>query len=435
MPGSAVRNSRTLDTENWLGISLLVLSLICIEFASIAEVALATVPRFTRTPSEDDAQEKDSLAWVAERRTLLPVTLITLKTAGILFAGSIAGWLFYRARGLDWESLAIIAGLCLAVLVFLQIIPASLAATNPERALRMVNFPLRVLDLLLRPLTMVYGKLGAVAITFIPKRYPLERNEAEEEVQALVEEIGEWGESLEAQEREMIRRIIGLDSTVVREIMVPRPDIIAAEADSPLSSGVDLIIQHGVSRIPIFEETVDDIVGVVYAKDLLRALHQPNAPTTLRALARRPHFVPESKKIDDLLKEFRENHIHMAIAVDEYGGTAGLVSLEDLLEEIVGDIEDEYDRTELPIQRVSDDEAVLDARVSIADLNEIFGTKIGQEDFSTVGGLVYAQLGKIPTVGDEIHVNGLSISVVSTTGRRIRKVRALHRKEAVEDHA
>ena len=125
----------------------------------------------------------------------------------------------------------------------------------------------------------------------------------------------------------------------------------------------------------------------------------------------------------------------MAVAVDEYGGTAGLVSLEDLLEEIVGDIEDEYDRTERSIQRISDDEAVLDARVSIADMNELFGTKIVQEDFSTVGGLVYAQLGKMPSEGDEVSVNGLTISVVSTTGRRIRKVRALHRQEALEERA
>ena len=398
-----------MDTENWIGVGLLLLSLTIIEFTSVAEVALARITRFTRVHRDAATQTDSPLAWVAERRKYLPLTLLTLKTGGVIFAGSMAGWLLYQAQGLGWESLLIGTALCLAALVVLQIALTSLASTNPERAMLIVNFPLRMLDRLLHPVTLLYGKLGATA-----------------------EEIGESGEVLEPQEREMIRGIIGLDSTMVREIMIPRPDIVAAEADDLLASGVDLIIQHGVSRIPIYEETIDDIVGVVYAKDLLRALHQPGAPTTLRSLARRAHFVPESKKIDDLLIEFRENHIHMAVAVDEYGGTAGLVSLEDLLEEIVGDIEDEYDRAELSIQRVSDDEAVLDARVSIADMNELFGTKIVQEDFSSVGGLVYAQLGKIPTVGDEVSVNGLTISVVSTTGRRIRKVRALHRQEALE---
>jgi CBS domain containing-hemolysin-like protein len=262
-------------------------------------------------------------------------------------------------------------------------------------------------------------------VAVAPKRRPQELTQAEDELQAIVEEIGELSEPLEEQERDMIRRIIGLESTTVREIMVPRPDIIAAEADAPLSTGIDLIVKYGVSRIPIYEDTVDEVVGVVYAKDLLRATHQADAPATLRALARKPHFVPESKKIDELLKELRENHIHMAIVVDEYGGTAGLVSLEDLLEEIVGEIEDEYDRGEVSVQRISPHEAVLDARVSIADLNELFGTSITQEDFATIGGLVYAELGKIPAVGNEIRVDGLTITVLATSGRRIRKVRAV----------
>lgn len=415
-----------MDTESWIGVSLLVLSLICIEFAAITEVALATLPRLLRPQSGNGATAKNPLAWAAERRTLLPVTLLTLKTAGIVFAGSLVGLLLYRARGLGWESLFIIAIVSLAALVFLQTIPAALAATDPERAMRLVNFPLRVLDLLLRPFTLIYGRLASLAVGLIPRRQSPDQIEAEEDLQAFVEELGERSESLEAQEREMIRRIIGLESTTVREIMVPRPDIIAAEADAPLATGVDLIMQSGVSRIPIYEETIDNTVGVVYAKDLLRALHEADAPATLRALARPPHFVPESKKIDDLLKEFREKHVHMAIVVDEYGGTAGLVSLEDLLEEIVGEIEDEYDRTESAIQRISPEEVVLDARVSIADLNDLFGTAITQEDFATVGGLVYAQLGKIPNVGDEISVDGLTISVLATAGRRIRKVRAIH---------
>jgi CBS domain containing-hemolysin-like protein len=209
----------------------------------------------------------------------------------------------------------------------------------------------------------------------------------------------------------------------VREIMVPRIDMVAVEADATVDDVLRLVIDKGFSRIPVYEETIDNIIGVVYAKDLLRCLAEGRHPASLKEIARPPYFIPEGKRIDELLAELREHKVHMAIVVDEYGGTAGLVTIEDVLEEIVGEIQDEFDREEVSIERLTDTEAVLDARVSLDALNELFGLEIKSEDYDTVGGFVYHQLGRMPAPGDEVRADGLVLRVLSIHGHRIKKIR------------
>jgi CBS domain containing-hemolysin-like protein len=223
----------------------------------------------------------------------------------------------------------------------------------------------------------------------------------------------------------MIRGIIKLVGTAAREIMVPRIDIVAVDTDATVEEVMALIMERGYSRIPLYEGTIDNVVGVLYAKDFLRYLARGAHPPSLKDIARPPYFIPESKKVDELLGEMRLNRVHMAIVVDEYGGTAGLVTIEDLLEEIVGEIEDEYDRSEVTIERLSVDEAILDARVGIDDLNELFGLAVEGEDFDTVGGFVYHLLGRVPIPGDEVCADSLRLRVLSVLGRRIKKVRAI----------
>jgi CBS domain containing-hemolysin-like protein len=228
---------------------------------------------------------------------------------------------------------------------------------------------------------------------------------------------------LEEDEHKMIRSIIKLDQTMVREIMVPRVDIVALDVNVPLSEVIKAIIDHGLSRIPLYQDTIDEIVGVVYAKDLLRLWGQSDSPVNLKEVARKAHFVPETKRVDELLHEFREKRVHMAVVVDEYGGVAGLVSLEDLLEEIVGEIEDEFDIGESNIEVISPNEVIADARVNIGQLNEALSLTIEGDDFDTIGGFIFHHLGQIPSPGEEIQANGVKMSVLSTTGRRIRKVK------------
>jgi CBS domain containing-hemolysin-like protein len=198
---------------------------------------------------------------------------------------------------------------------------------------------------------------------------------------------------------------------------------VAAAATSTVRDVVDRIVESGHSRVPLFDGTIDNIIGVVYAKDLLRFLRDGSQTAPVRPLAREASYVPETKKVDDLLHEMQQTRVHVAIVVDEYGGTAGLITIEDLIEEIVGEIRDEYDVEEAMIEEVSDHEALFDARVSIRDVNDTLDLDIEDEDFDTLGGLLYHELGKVPNVGDEVRIDGAVVTVLSTTGRRVRKVR------------
>jgi CBS domain containing-hemolysin-like protein len=206
--------------------------------------------------------------------------------------------------------------------------------------------------------------------------------------------------------------------------MTPRIDIAAVDTDSTAEDAIKLIVEKGYSRIPLYEKNADTIVGIVYAKDLFRFLADGAMPAKLADIARKPFFVPESKRVDDLLTEMRKQRTHMAIVVDEYGGTAGLVTIEDMLEEIVGEIEDEHDVAEEHIVRVSDNEALLDGRVSIDDVNELFHTVIDAQDFDTIGGCVFHLLGRMPVVGDETETAGLKLQVLAVDGHRVKRVRA-----------
>ena len=243
-----------------------------------------------------------------------------------------------------------------------------------------------------------------------------------DDVPTFVDEAGQV-QSLEEDESQMVRSILQLDKTLAREIMVPRIDIVALDANAPLSELVRTVIDAGVSRIPVYEGTIDNVVGVVYAKDVLRYWNQPDDGLSLTQLARAPHFIPETKRVDELLQEFRGKRVHLAIVVDEYGGVAGLVSLEDLMEEIVGEIEDEFDTNVRQIETLGPHEVIMDAAVSIDDLNETLSLDIRGDDFDTVGGFILDRLGKIPVPGDEIREDGFLVSVLTTTGRRIRKVK------------
>jgi CBS domain containing-hemolysin-like protein len=223
----------------------------------------------------------------------------------------------------------------------------------------------------------------------------------------------------------MMRGILAMSEQSVREVMSPRTDIAAVSTDGSIGDVMKLINETGFSRIPLYAESIDHVVGVVYAKDLLAYLRSGELAPSLRAIARPPYFVPETKRVDELLSEMRRDQVHMAIAVDEYGGTAGLVTVEDLIEEIVGEIADEYDTEEREVERVAEDEFVVDARVSIDELNELFGATIASEDFDTVGGLVLSLLGRLASPGDEVvdEEHGLSFRVLSILGRRIKAVR------------
>jgi putative hemolysin len=255
--------------------------------------------------------------------------------------------------------------------------------------------------------------------------------DVDSDILALVEREEATG-GVEEQEQRMIRGIIGLEDKTAREIMVPRIDMAAVDVEDTVADVAAIVNERGFSRIPVYRESIDDIVGIVYAKDLLRAMTSGGGrERTLRDLLREPFFIPESKRLDGLLTEMQTTRTHLAVVVDEYGGTAGLVTIEDLLEEIVGEIEDEYDVSRPPMEVVSDDEVVIDAGMPTDVLDELFDYRVESEDFDTVGGFIIHQLGRLPSVGDEVRVDGLAIRVLSMSGRRVRRLRIL--RQTIDD--
>jgi putative hemolysin len=325
--------------------------------------------------------------------------------------------------------------LALFTIVFGELVPKTLALAHPEGFALTLSRPVDLLGRLLRPVVaMLTAATRAVARAF-GVEVTGQSQISTEELKLIVERGGEQG-ILEAEEEQMIHAVIELGERRLHEVMVPRIAMVALPASASFDDAIDRVVSEGHSRIPVYESTVDEIVGILYAKDLLPFLKSdvPEHPS-MRSLLRTPVFVPESMTIDDLLHEFQRRKVHIAIVLDEYGGTAGLVTIEDLLEEIVGEIQDEYDVEEPMLVSITEHEARVDGRASIDDLLELFDIEMALEDedeYDTVGGLIYHRVGGIPEPGDEVRVNGLRLTVESTDGRRVGKVLVVHEPKGDE---
>jgi len=248
------------------------------------------------------------------------------------------------------------------------------------------------------------------------------------EIRSLISEDGD-NSTLDEDEREMIQSIFAFHDRAVREIMIPRIDMVALDGDADAQASLPAVIEEGHSRIPVYSGSVDRIIGILYSKDLLRLVEEgrfTGGGRTLAELVRPAYFVPESKKIDEVLDEFRSKRIHMAVVIDEYGGTAGLVTLEDVIEEIVGEIEDEFDEEETLLTWVDDRRVRLDPKIDLEDLEEVLGVPLGHaegaETSETLGGLIYEAAGKVPDSGDRIVVGGYHITVEKVADQRIVRV-------------
>jgi CBS domain containing-hemolysin-like protein len=262
----------------------------------------------------------------------------------------------------------------------------------------------------------------------------------EEEIKTLVD-AGEEGGAIEEEEKEMIFSIFQLGDTLAREVMVPRIDIVGFEAELLLSDAARTLIATGHSRAPVYTGTIDNVIGLLYAKDVLAAWHAGAQDKRVREVMRPAIFVPEAKKVDDLLQEMQASRVQMVLVVDEYGGTAGLVTLEDIVEEIVGEIQDEYDLAEeMPYHELPDGSYRFNGGIDLDDVNELTGARLSKEAGETLGGLIYSLSGRVPAVGDVLETGGLRLKVEQVTGRRIRKVHATRSEagagtEADDDHA
>jgi putative hemolysin len=339
--------------------------------------------------------------------------------------------------GADGVALLIVTVLlALFTIVFGELVPKSIGLAYAERLSMLVAGPVEWIARLLGPLVWFLTRVTSGITKLLGVSMSSDAQMTAEELKLIVERGGEQG-ILEAEEEQMINAVIELGDRRLHEVMVPRIAIVALPVSATLDDAIDLIVEEGHSRIPIYEESIDGVLGIIYAKDLLPVLKVgSNARPTVRSLLRTPLFVPESMSIDDLLHEFQRRKVHIAIVLDEYGGTAGLLTIEDLLEEIVGEIQDEYDVEEPMIVQLSPDEARIDGRVDVDELTEIFDIPIALEDadeYDTLGGLIFHRLGKVPRPGDEVRLNGLKLTVETTDGRRVGKVLAVRQRDPDDD--
>jgi putative hemolysin len=415
---------------------------------SAAEISLVTIrrSRLQQLIEEGNRGARRVSRLVAKPGRMLAVIQLGITFVGFLaaaFAGaSIVDGLETLLVGLPvvGEHAALVALLIVTfiitviTIIFGELVPKSLGLAHAERFALFFAGPIDLLARVLRPFVwFLEGTTAAITRLLGVEEIHQERITSEE-LMILVERGGEQG-AIEAEEQQMIGAVLELGEQRVHEVMVPRIDIVGLPSDATVDQVVELIVREGHSRIPIFEESIDNVIGILYAKDLLPYLASGNTPA-LASILRTPLFVPESISVDDLLHSFQRRKVHIAIVLDEYGGTAGLVTIEDLIEEIVGEIQDEYDVEEPMIVALSENEARVDGRASVDDLGEHFGVALNgadSEHYDTVGGLVYHEMGGVPTVGDEVEVNGLTLTVESTDGRRVGKVLVVRRPKDDDD--
>ena len=328
-----------------------------------------------------------------------------------------------------WGVPGVVVAVLAAVLLFIaHAFGRALATIRPEPMSQLLYPPFRLIGPVTLLLTGVWYLLWhRIIARFFGVSAEQRVATSEEDLRILVDAVEET-QALEEEEREMINSIFEMSDRDVSEIMIPRVDLVAVEATSPVTQAIDIAVSSGHSRLPVFSGDLDHVVGLVHLRDLAEAMRRGRGETIVAELARPLHVVPEKKKIDELLREFQQEHLQMALVADEYGGTAGVVTIEDLVEEIVGEIRDEYDVEEERIQMLSDREAILDAGISIHDANEVLPLNLNDDDYDTIGGLVYDRLAKVPTAGDEVELDEFTVRVLSTKGRRVQRVQITMRE-------
>jgi CBS domain containing-hemolysin-like protein len=301
-----------------------------------------------------------------------------------------------------------------------DVLPRRVALAEP--APRLLSLRLSALSVIWRLFQPILALTRWIATLRPSPTRSAERDDiVERAFDSLADSVGVDESVIEPDERQMIRGVIGLEDTEVREVMVPRIDIVAVSVEATIEDVRRKIVASGHSRLPVYDETLDTIVGILYIKDLFCA--EASGDISLSSLARRAFVVPETKRVDALLEEFKRLKTHLAIVVDEFGGTAGLVTLEDILEEIVGEIEDEHDSHRRAIEKISPDVIQADGVVSLCDIAEELGIDVPDDEFETIGGLIYDRVGGVPRVGQSLDEHGLRITIEKMDGQRIRRVR------------
>lgn len=416
-----------MDVETGLVLAGIMLCLFVLAFTSAVDAAMTAIGRHRLgLLHETDARRAQVVDRLLAEPYRFKATVLLLNSTATITATALTLRLF-DSQTWQWRITAL-AGLLLFILIFSEALPKALAISNPTAAARVLAGPMAFSARVLAPFIWLIGVLTRpfvrVASGQTSSQMPLV---TEEELRMLVN-VGEEEGLIEPEEREMIEGIFSFGETTVREVMIPRVDIVALEETASVDEALNIIITTGHSRIPVYRETIDHIVGILYAKDLLLWLRSGQRDASIESLLRTAHFVPDTMKVDALLRDLQARKVHLAIVVDEYGGTAGLVTIEDVIEEIVGEIQDEYDVDEQPIRNLGPGDLEVDARVPIDDINDLTGLRLVSEESDRIGGIVFERLGRVPKIGDVVQItDGVTIAVLSMDGLRLRKLRLQYR--------
>lgn len=410
--------------EFWLLIVVLALLVLMAAFFAASEAALISISRLrARSIAEQRSQGRRVEALVDDKSRYLASILVG-NTIVLLASQSLATAIAIDI-GLPAAALLSTIFMTVIMLLFGEIIPKMVATADNERWALRLALPMRVAAYVLTPIAQTFVFVTELLLRPFGIKHGAHMYVTEEDIRTIVN-VGAEQRVIEEEERELIHSVMEFGDTIVREVMKPRPQMVAVSIDDSPRRVLDVVIAEGYSKLPVYQESKDDVVGIVHDRELLVALANGSlAHTALRSLMRPALHVPETKKIAELLREMQRDKFSMAIVVDEYGGTAGLVTMEDLLEEIVGEIRDEHDEDEQePIRVISEEEAVVDAGTNIEDVNARLQTDIPSEDFETIGGYTVGVFGRLPSEGEEVDVDGHTrLRVERMRGRRIVAVR------------
>ena len=411
-----------MSSANW---AQLAIALVLVVFAGFVAAAEAGLSSFSKSRADRLVEEKVSGARRVRQITDDPPrylnTALFLRTVVEISAITLVAMVIFSAGWPAWQTGALTAGVMTVVsYIVWGVAPRTLGRQHAERVACALAGPLVAVTTVLGPFPRLLILIGNALTP--GKGFSDGPFATEAELRELVD-LAEASEVIESGERRMIHSVFDLGDTIVREVMVPRTDMVFIEEYKTLRQAVSLALRSGFSRIPVIREGLDDVVGVLYLKDVIKRVYdKPDAQTTERvgSLMRKPVWCPDSKPVDELLKEMQLLRVHLVIVVDEFGGTAGMATIEDILEEIVGEITDEYDEENTDIAALGDNRFRVSSRLPVDELGELFGLKLEDEDVDTVGGLMAKQLNRVPIAGSVVTYNGLELVAERPAGRRNR---------------
>ncbi|MGH9029790.1 MAG: hemolysin family protein, partial [Acidimicrobiales bacterium] len=419
---AAILAVSSLRTADWIMISVVVVLLFVSAGLALAETSLTRVSRVkAMSLVEERRRGARQLFRLVEHPEgfLNPVLLLVLVSQ--LVTGTLVGIVADHWLGGIGVLVATVFEV-VVIFVFAEALPKNWAVHNPERS-ALLAAPVVSAVVRFPPFRVVSNGLIGLANLLVGPRH--RRTEVSESELLAMADVALEEEVIETDERALIHSIIEFGDTIVREVMVPRPDMCSVEGHRTVSEALGTAMTAGFSRLPVYEQSIDNVSGIAYAKDLVRAEREGHRDAPVRDFVRPAHFVPETKRVSRLMREMQERQYHLAIVVDEYGGTAGLVTLEDLIEELVGEIVDEYDVEDPPVEHLGDGQLSVAGRLSVDELADLVSTDLPEGDWDTVGGLFYNVLGRVPEEGESVEADGLRLVAERVQGNRIGRIRVI----------